>query len=181
MDTSLRIVAFAALGWTVFLIAMIGYRSKIPSLGKPPIPWPALALAKIAVGISFLMMFRAAVAGSPRLSVLAAAVFLLLLIGGMAVFSAALLTLGRNLRVGLPGEKTELVTSGVYRFSRNPVYVAIFSMMGASLIYAFSWINALAVATGILLHHLIILSEEQFLNGRFPRFEAYRRRVRRYF
>jgi protein-S-isoprenylcysteine O-methyltransferase Ste14 len=73
-----------------------------------------------------------------------------------------------------------LVTSGVYRFSRNPIYAGIFCLMAASLIYAFSWLNVAAVAIGALLHHRIVLGEEKFLASHFDGYDAYRKRVRRY-
>jgi protein-S-isoprenylcysteine O-methyltransferase Ste14 len=180
MATVTRILIFTAFGWFFAQLAMIGFLCRIRSLGRPSIPWPALLIAKIAIGVSIVLMFMAALSGRTKLPSPAMILCLVLLLGGIFLSSPAFFQLGRNLRLGLPGEDTDLVTSGVFRISRNPVYVGIFLMMGASLVYAFSWINAVAVATAILLHHRIILAEERFLAGRFKSYDAYRARVRRY-
>ena len=73
------------------------------------------------------------------------------------------------------------MTSSIYAFSRNPIYVGLYLILAASLIYAFSWVNLVAVVTAVVLHHRIILAEEQFLSLRFKEYDAYRLRVRRYF
>jgi protein-S-isoprenylcysteine O-methyltransferase Ste14 len=180
MATVLRILIFVVLGWVGFQILLVGFISRIKSFGKPPISWPALFLAKTAVGVSFGLMFWAAAAADTRLSPWFTGLFLALLLGGILFFTPALFGLGRNLRVGLPHEETVLVTSGIYQVSRNPIYAGIFCFMGASLIYAFSWVNLVAVAVGVILHHRIVLAEEKFLAGQFKDYEVYRRRVRRY-
>jgi protein-S-isoprenylcysteine O-methyltransferase Ste14 len=180
MATLLRILIFAALGWIGFLILLVGFISRIRSLGRPPISWPALMLAKIAVGISFSLMLWAAASGDTQLPPFSAGLFLTLLLGGTLLFTPALFQLGKNLRMGLPNEDTVLVTSGIYRFSRNPIYVGIFCVMGASLVYAFSWLNVVATATGVLLHHRIVLAEEKFLAKQFKPYKSYCGYVRRY-
>jgi protein-S-isoprenylcysteine O-methyltransferase Ste14 len=72
------------------------------------------------------------------------------------------------------------VTSGIYRVSRNPLYLGLHCLMVASLVYAFSLLNLVAVVEAILLHHRIILAEEKFLGERFPEYAAYRASVPRY-
>ena len=149
-------------------------------LGRPTISWPALLLAKLAVGLSLALMLWKLTSSGLRLPAPAAAVFLVLALVGLLLLVAGIFRLGSNLRVGLPDEQTTLVTSGVYRFSRNPIYAGVFCLMGASLICAFSWLNVAAVLAGGLLHHRIVLAEEKFLASRFAGYDAYRRRVRRY-
>jgi protein-S-isoprenylcysteine O-methyltransferase Ste14 len=180
MPTVTRILIFAALGWMSFQILLVVLTSKMRSLGRPPISWPALALAKIAVTVSLISLLWTAVSGKARLSPLATILCLALLLGGTLVFTPALFGLGKNLRVGLPNGETSLVISGVYRFSRNPIYLGLFCYMGASLVYAFSWVNLAAVVTGALLHHRIVLAEERFLAAQFRDYGAYGQRVRRY-
>jgi len=150
-------------------------------LGRPTISWPAVLLAKIGVAVSMWLLFTAAYSRGPRLPVPILVMFSVLLDVGACYFVAGLLRLGSNLRVGLPSERTELVTSGIYRISRNPIYAGIFSLMGASLVYAFSWLNLAAVAVSVFLHHRIVLAEERFLALRFAGYADYRQRVRRYF
>jgi protein-S-isoprenylcysteine O-methyltransferase Ste14 len=180
MATLLRILSFAAVGWMGLQIVLAGYRLKIRSMGKPPIAWPALALAKIGTGVSFILMLWQAASGKVELSWAPTVLFLILLLAGTLIITPALFRLGKNLRMGLPNEETTLVTSGIYRFSRNPIYVAIFLVMGASLVYAFSWVNLGAVVASVCLHHRIVLAEEKFLAAQFKDYEIYRRQVRRY-
>jgi protein-S-isoprenylcysteine O-methyltransferase Ste14 len=180
MAKLLRILIFASIGWMAFQIMLIGYRTKIKPFGRPPIPWPALLLAKIGAGVSFTWMLWQAASGKVELSWLSTVLFLILLLGGTLIITPALFQLGKNLRVGLPNEGTTLITSGVYRFSRNPIYVAIFCVMGASLVYALSWVNLVAAVVSVYLHHRIVLAEERFLARQFKEYETYRNQVRRY-
>ena len=42
---------------------------------------------------------------------------------GVFIFAIAFVNLGKSLRVGLPIQQTELQTRGIYRLSRNPLYL----------------------------------------------------------
>ena len=42
---------------------------------------------------------------------------------GVLFFALATITMKNSWRVGIPEEKTTLVTQGIYRFSRNPAFV----------------------------------------------------------
>ncbi len=180
MSTVLRILTVAALVWMGLQIVLLGIRARVSPLGRPPIPRPAFLLAKICAGISFFLLLWSAVIGAARLSIVSAVFFLILLVGGTLVFTLGIWSLGESLRMGLPNEKTTLVESGIYRYSRNPIYLGLYWVMFASLVYAFSWLNLAAAATAIILHHRIVLAEEGFLEQGFEGFEAYRNKVRRY-
>ncbi len=138
MTLMLRILIYASLAWLGLQILLIGYTSRIPSLGRAAVSWPALLAAKIAVAMSLVWMLWVAATGEIRLSPFSTALFLTLLLVGSLVLTLGLFGLGRNLRMGLPNEETVLVTTGIYGYSRNPIYAGIFCMMGASLVYAFS-------------------------------------------
>jgi protein-S-isoprenylcysteine O-methyltransferase Ste14 len=180
MTAVLRVLVFAALGSLTVQILLYGSRIKGDAVGKPPIAWPALALAKISMGVSLLLLFWKAARGGVQLSPAATVIVMGLLLGGTAIFMFALAALGANLRMGLPKEETALVTSGLYRLSRNPLYLALFCFLGASLIYAFSWVNLAAAAIAVVFHHRIVLAEEKYLANRFSDYRAYCMRVRRY-
>jgi protein-S-isoprenylcysteine O-methyltransferase Ste14 len=180
MATCLKILIFAALGVVVCQVLVFGIRARINPLGKPPIPRPAFYLAKLCMCVSIFLLGLEAAIGNPQLPLFAILPFVSLLLGGTFLFAFGFAELGKNLRVGLPDEVTTLVTSGAYRWSRNPLYVSLFCLFGASLIYAFSWLNLSAVALGVILHHRIVLAEETFLRGKFKEFDAYAKKVRRY-
>jgi protein-S-isoprenylcysteine O-methyltransferase Ste14 len=149
-------------------------------LGKPPIPWPLFLLAKLSAVVCILALLLKALRGGESPSGFVMISFLCVWLAGISIMALSFQRLGSSLRVGLPGEKTALVTTGIYRYSRNPVYLGGGCLLLASVIGAFSWINLIAALLGALLHHRIALAEEKFLAGRFPEYEAYRKATPRY-
>ena len=104
------------------------------------------------------------------------------LLGIGAVFTvSSLIHLGNSTSLGLPAEKTELKTHGLYRISRNPMYVGFnLFTIAAVLLAANYWVDLLALYS-LVIYHFIILGEEAFLEERFG--EAYSRycqQTRRY-
>jgi protein-S-isoprenylcysteine O-methyltransferase Ste14 len=81
----------------------------------------------------------------------------------------------------LPDRSTELKTTGLYRFSRNPVYLGAFVMCTGSCLMALYPLNVLFLLITVGIHHSIIRREEVFLEGRFGKaWSAYCAAVRRY-
>jgi protein-S-isoprenylcysteine O-methyltransferase Ste14 len=81
-----------------------------------------------------------------------------------------------------PGGVSALVTSGVYRFTRNPMYTGmLFFLAGVAL--AFSHLAAFAALPAFLIYmnRFQISPEEAALSRTFgPAYAAYRQRVRRW-
>lgn len=107
----------------------------------------------------------------------------LLLGGGIALFVASVLALRQvgaspDPRVPVPA----IAQRGVYRFSRNPIYLAmVLALAGAGLTWDSVWIAASAAAALGLLQWLVVAREEEYLSARFPaEHAAYRARVRRW-
>ena len=109
---------------------------------------------------------------------------------GWPVFGAALLIFlwsfrsfarrGEDIRI----EKATntLVRDGPYRFSRNPIYVALtLAYAGISLILNAVWPLALLPLALAVMHYGVIRREERYLEGRFgDQYRQYRARVRRW-
>ena len=99
----------------------------------------------------------------------------------VAIFAAATLTLNKNWRVGIPEEKTQLVTHGIYRISRNPAFVG-FDLLHLSMCLLLPNLPLvlLNLWTAVMLH-LQILQEEAHLRRTFGEaYVAYSQRTCRY-
>ena len=107
---------------------------------------------------------------------------LVLMAAGTAVFIAAFRTLKDSWRAGIDeGQKTELVTDGVYRVSRNPAFLGFDLLyLGSALALGSAVLFAAAGAVAIMIH-LQILEEEKHLAKMFGApYLTYKKGVRRY-
>lgn len=103
-----------------------------------------------------------------------------LITGAICIFLSSFY-LGRSMRIGLPTNFTALKTKGIYRFSRNPLYVGLHLITLASVFYTFLWWVVLPGLFSFFVYHLIILGEEKFLESRFgTEYSEYKHKVRRY-
>ena len=102
---------------------------------------------------------------------------------GVFVFVISVAAMKDNWRAGVAREgSTELVTSGIYRISRNPAF------LGFDLVYAgiglmfFNWaLFAVSVAGVVIFHVQIVYVEEACLSRTFgDEYTDYRKRVCRY-
>jgi protein-S-isoprenylcysteine O-methyltransferase Ste14 len=84
--------------------------------------------------------------------------------------------------IGLPVDKTELRTGGIYRISRNPMYSSFFFLNTATFLYLPSVLLLVVMVYGMVVHHFIILSEEKYLEKEFGNsYLNYKKQVPRYF
>jgi len=106
---------------------------------------------------------------------------LVLLLIGLIFTFVSLINLGKSTRLGLPSEDTTLKTNGIYRFSRNPMYLGFSCFTLAAIIHNINIITIIFGIYIILIHHFIILGEERFLENRFGKiYINYKNKVRRY-
>ena len=101
---------------------------------------------------------------------------------GVAFFIVAMLTMADSWRAGIPdSDKTAFVQRGIYRISRNPAFVG-FDMMYIGLLMAFpNIIHLLFAVFPVVMLHLQIRQEENFLRKTFgAEYEEYCKKVRRY-
>ena len=101
---------------------------------------------------------------------------------GDAIFLLSVLCMKDSWQAGIPDkDKTELVTTGIYRFSRNPAFLGFDLMyVGALLLYGNLLTLGFSVFAIVMLH-LQILQEERCLVNTFGApYQEYCRHVSRY-
>ncbi len=89
--------------------------------------------------------------------------------------------LGNSFRLGSPREDTSLKTGGIFRFSRNPMYVGVYATLLASTLYTLNPVVLLGTIFVIVIHHKIVLAEEAYMKKAFgDAYMNYSHHVRRY-
>lgn len=101
---------------------------------------------------------------------------------GDILFLIAVITMKNSWRAGIPSEdKTELISNGIYKISRNPAFLGFDLMyIGIALLYC----NALTIIFSlfaIIMLHFQILQEERYLEKTFgDKYTSYKSKVLRY-
>ncbi len=106
----------------------------------------------------------------------------LLLVSGIILMAFTLVSFGKSFRVGIDEDHPDkLITTGVFAYTRNPIYVAFISVFaGQFLIFPSSIMLAYLIGAGWLINRQI-LREEDFLKAHYGKeFIEYCGRVRRY-
>ena len=87
---------------------------------------------------------------------------------------------GTNVNPALPA--TAIVNSGPFRFSRNPLYLALTLLyFGLTLAFNTWWGIVVLVPLLIIMHREVVLREERYLEQKFGEtYRQYRSKVRRY-
>jgi protein-S-isoprenylcysteine O-methyltransferase Ste14 len=106
-----------------------------------------------------------------------------LIAAAVVLFAAAVAQFRRAKTSPKPHKPTTaVVTSGPYRVTRNPIYVA-FTMVqvGIALWTRNAWTLALLVPVLVVMHYGVIVREERYLERKFgEEYVRYRGRVRRW-
>jgi protein-S-isoprenylcysteine O-methyltransferase Ste14 len=185
MGESVLVTVFPAL----FLVVLFGggalmRRRSIDMDGEAPIGravfyaskysivivWAATVAHSWGAGFSLLRAPEFVTAASLCLWVLG---FLLLFIGRFG--------LGESFRLGSPKESTGLKVDGLFRLSRNPMYLGVYATLFASVLYTLNPVLLLVAIFVAAVHHRIVVAEEQHLRGVFGQeYLDYCARVRRY-
>lgn len=114
----------------------------------------------------------------PDVQKLMATVFL---VPANLIIVPAYLSMGVITHVGLPEGKHELRTTGIYHYSRNPMYASFIFLNTAAFLFLPSILLLAIMIYGMVVHHFIILGEEKYLEGAFKdQYLDYKASVPRY-
>jgi len=107
----------------------------------------------------------------------------LFILAGVALASAgrrALTRLGTNVSPLRP--TTALATDGVYKRTRNPLYIGgTLVMLGLAVLFALDWLLLLIVPSVLVLHFGVVRIEERYLERKFGEtYHRYKMSVARY-
>jgi len=102
---------------------------------------------------------------------------------GDVVFIVSVLTMRDSWRAGVAeNDKTELVTDGIYQYSRNPAFLGFdLVYIGILLMFYNTVLFEITLLVILLLHMQIVNVEEDFLIATFGQeYVDYKKKVRRY-
>ena len=104
---------------------------------------------------------------------------ILIIIFSLIIMLVAIKDLGRNLSpFPRPMNNSNLVTSGIYRFTRHPMYYSlIFISFGVFIIKLSIYHLFLTISLALIIKFKIIL-EEQYLNNKFKNYLLYKNEVK---
>jgi len=143
---------------------------------RPPLAWGLAVIAGLALDWLVPLPFLPADVPAGWLS---AMVFVL----ALALFAWAIVTItraGSNVPTNLP--TTTIVESGPYRFTRNPIYLAMFlGLIGLAIAFHNLWLLLMLVPFALVIHYGVVTREEAYLERKFGDvYRGYRSRVRRW-
>jgi protein-S-isoprenylcysteine O-methyltransferase Ste14 len=173
----------------ILLIAAVVFRAVITKqqiFGRPPVPVFYFILAKmlVLVNLAFLLL--------KGLNIQVCRIFapagiidliaLVFLITGTVLLFFTTFKLNKDLVFGLSssGDHT-LQTNGIYSLSRHPFYLGFICILFSSCLFNPNYINILAFTGAWIIHHFIMIKEEQFLISQYgEEYRQYAKRVKRY-
>lgn len=153
--------------------------------GTPPINSYFFYISKYSVIIIWLGMILDAwnvhiIFSLPKIQLLTyAGIFFY--ITGFTILYIGRFSLGKNFRYGISNEEAVFITYGIYKISRNPMYLGLFLTLAGSVLFTFNILYLILAMFISIVHHSIALHEEKELRKRFGNtFEDYCKKVRRY-
>lgn len=101
---------------------------------------------------------------------------------GLLLLLGSLVSFGQSFRVGIDTEHPDkLITTSVFAFSRNPIYVAFTLILFGQFLIFPNWILLVYIVAGVWLFHRQVLREEDYLKKHYGKeYLEYSNRVRRY-
>ncbi len=90
-------------------------------------------------------------------------------------------SLGENFRLELPKEETELITTGIYRVTRNPIVLGLDLIILATFFFIPNLLTLIITILNFITFDAKVRCEEIFLHERFGEsYDEYKKKVGRY-
>ena len=103
---------------------------------------------------------------------------------GIAILVWAVVTFKRaQTTIDVRNKASSLIVTGLYQYSRNPIYIAMMTVcFGIAIIADNIWILPALIAAAFYLGHNVIVLEERYLETKFgDEYREYKGRVGRWF
>ena len=143
---------------------------------RPPIAWVVTVLAGLALDWLRPLPFVPAAVPAAWLGAMVFVLALALFAWAIATFTRA----GSNVPTNRP--TTTIVDTGPYRFTRNPIYLAmVLGLIGLAIAFNGLWLLLTLVPFVIVIRYGVVAREEAYLERKFGEvYRRYRARVRRW-
>ena len=107
---------------------------------------------------------------------------MILIVGWLIVYKSKIEFKKYKQKSGLNNDIKEIINTGIYKYSRNPIYLAILIInIGLSLIINSTWMLIDTLIIAWMLNHLLIKKEEGFLENEFKdKYTEYKNKVRKW-
>jgi len=141
----------------------------------PPLIYLSAMIAGLILDYFFPIIFLP-VSVSRIVGISSVALAILILVLAFQAFNRA----KTNLEPWKP--TTAIVSDGVFRFSRNPIYLAFtLFYLGTAVLFNSLWLLALLVPVLLVMRYSVIAREERYLENKFgAEYNDFKRRVRRW-
>ncbi len=107
----------------------------------------------------------------------------LFIFAGLVIMFLAKKEFNKKGQPSSPGKPiTNIVNTGIYKYSRNPLYVGnIAAMVGIGITFNILWFVKLVIPLSVAIHWILIVPEEHYLLKKFGEdYEQYLKKVRRW-
>ena len=143
--------------------------------------WTEIALKTVTILVPLIQLVSI-VYGYSMLRIMGKIIGIYLALIGDIVFIIAVRTMKDSWRAGIArDDERSLVTEGIYRYSRNPAFLAFDLLDLGILLMFFNPVLLIFTVFAIVMFHLQILQEEEFLTGVFgDEYVKYRENTCRY-
>lgn len=142
---------------------------------------PTLFFSALALGFALRVFLGGWLDFAPKVVMEGAGALLVIAGIGFVVSGVSAFAEGGE-KLAPPTPSDQLFTSGPFRFSRNPIYLAMM-LIGAGLGVATQnlWMIVTTILAGAVIHFFVIPQEEEYLARRFGEdYRVYHLRVRRW-